>query len=166
LEEVELDLDPARNYFYGANGAGKTSLLEAVYLLGRGRSFRTRQARTLVRHGQAGLSVYGDVDDGVRLRRLGAAFADRRLERRVDGAPASGAAVAGIVAVQAIGPDSHRLIEGGRANVAGSSIGECSTWNILTSRPGSVTGVFWDSGTPPCSGQASRPRNCVFGRRL
>ena len=95
LEEVELDLDPARNYFYGANGAGKTTLLEAVYLLGRGRSFRTRQARALVRHGQAGLSVYGDVDDGVRLRRLGAAFADRRLERRVDGAPASGAAVAG-----------------------------------------------------------------------
>src|SRR5262249_30181176 len=41
------------------------------------------------------------------------AFADRRLERRVDGAPGSGAAVAEILAVQAIGPDSHRLIEGG-----------------------------------------------------
>lgn len=113
LEEVEIDLDPARNYFFGANGAGKTSVLEAIFLLGRGRSFRTRQARTLIRYGQPGLSVYGDVDDGVRVRRLGAAFADRGLERRVDGAPASGAAVAEILAVQAIGPDSHRLIEGG-----------------------------------------------------
>jgi len=53
------------------------------------------------------------MDDGARVRRLGAAFADRRLERRVDGAPASGAAVTEILAVQAIGPDSHRLIEGG-----------------------------------------------------
>ena len=113
LQEVELDLDPARNYFYGANGAGKTSLLEAIFLLGRGRSFRTRQARTLIRHGRPGLSVYGEVDDGTRLRKLGAAFGERRLERRVDSAPASGAVVAEILAVQAIGPDSHRLIEGG-----------------------------------------------------
>jgi DNA replication and repair protein RecF len=113
LQEVELDLDPARNYFYGANGAGKTSVLEAVFLLGRGRSFRTRQARTLIRYGEPGLSVYGDVDGGVRVRRLGAAFGGGRLERRVDGAPASGAEVAEILAVQAIGPDSHRLIEGG-----------------------------------------------------
>ncbi len=112
MHEVELDLDPARNFFHGANGAGKTSLLEAVFLLGRGRSFRTRQARSLVQHGESELSVYGDVDDGVRVRRLGAAFGGR-LERRVDGAPASGADVAKIIAVQAIGPDSHRLIEGG-----------------------------------------------------
>lgn len=113
LKEVELDLDPARNYFFGANGAGKTSLLEAVFFLGRGRSFRTRQARTLVRYGEAELAVYGDVDDGVRMRRLGAAFRDRRLERRVDGAPSSGSAIAEILPVQTIGPDSHRLIEGG-----------------------------------------------------
>jgi DNA replication and repair protein RecF len=113
LQEVEIDLDPSRNYFFGANGAGKTSLLEAIFLLGRGRSFRTRQARTLVRYGESGLSVYGDVDDGGRVRRLGTAFTDRRLERRVDGAAANGAAVAEVLAVQAIGPDSHRLIEGG-----------------------------------------------------
>jgi len=113
LKEVELDLDPARNYFFGANGAGKTSLLEAVFFLGRGRSFRTRQARTLVSYGASELSVYGDVDDGVRERRIGAAFRERRLERRVDGAPASGSAIAAILPVQTIGPDSHRLIEGG-----------------------------------------------------
>jgi DNA replication and repair protein RecF len=113
LKEVELDLDPARNYFFGANGAGKTSLLEAVFFLGRGRSFRTRQARTLVSYGDLELAVYGDVDDGVRVRRLGASFRDGRLERRVDGAPAKGSAIAQILPVQTIGPDSHRLIEGG-----------------------------------------------------
>jgi DNA replication and repair protein RecF len=113
LKEVELALDPSRNYFFGANGAGKTSLLEAVFFLGRGRSFRTRQARTLVSYGEPGLAVYGDVEDGVRVRRIGAAYRDNRLERRVDGDPASGSMVAEILAVQTIGPDSHRLIEGG-----------------------------------------------------
>ena len=113
LKEVELDLERTRNYFFGANGAGKTSLLEAVFFLGRGRSFRTRQARTLIRYGDSELSVYGDVDDGVRARRIGASFRDRRLERRVDGAPTSGSTVAEILPVQTIGPDSHRLIESG-----------------------------------------------------
>ncbi len=113
MHDVEVDLDPTRNYFYGANGAGKTSLLEAVFLLGRGRSFRTRQARTLIEHGQPGLAIYGDLDDGTRVRRIGAAFSDHRLERRLDGAPANGVAVADVLAVQAIGPDSHRLVEGG-----------------------------------------------------
>jgi DNA replication and repair protein RecF len=113
LKEVEVELDPVRNYFFGANGAGKTSLLEAVFFLGRGRSFRTRQARALVSYGEAGLAVYGDVEDGSRVRRIGAAFRDRRLERRVDATPASGSAIAEILPVQTIGPDSHRLIEGG-----------------------------------------------------
>jgi DNA replication and repair protein RecF len=84
-----------------------------VFFLGRGRSFRTRQARSLVSHGEAELAVYGDVDDAVRVRRIGASFRNRRLERRVDGAPATGSAIAEILPVQTIGPDSHRLIEGG-----------------------------------------------------
>ncbi|WP_206616105.1 AAA family ATPase, partial [Escherichia coli] len=29
------------NVFYGANGSGKTSILEAIHLLATGRSFRT-----------------------------------------------------------------------------------------------------------------------------
>jgi len=112
LKEVELELDPVRNYFYGANGAGKTSVLEAVFFLGRGRSFRTRQARALVSYGEVGLAVSGDLEDGVRVRRIGAAFRDRRLERRLDGAAASGSAIAEVLPVQTIGPESHRLIEG------------------------------------------------------
>jgi DNA replication and repair protein RecF len=113
LKEVEVDLDSARNYFFGANGAGKTSLLEAVFFLGRGRSFRTRQARTLVSHGEPGLAVYGDVEDAGSARRVGAAFKDGRLERRIDAAAANASEIAQILPVQTIGPDSHKLIEGG-----------------------------------------------------
>lgn len=39
LQDVDLELASV-NVFFGANGSGKTSLLEAVYVLGSGKSFR------------------------------------------------------------------------------------------------------------------------------
>jgi DNA replication and repair protein RecF len=67
----------------------------------------------LVKHGEAGLTVYGEVHDGERIRRLGVTFTEACLDRRVDGQDAKGSDLAAIVPIQAIGPDSHALIEGG-----------------------------------------------------
>lgn len=47
------------NIFYGGNGSGKTSLLEAIYLLGRGRTFRTRHTNTLINHDSRQCAVFG-----------------------------------------------------------------------------------------------------------
>lgn len=47
-EELRVELPQGRHFFFGANGQGKTSLLEAVYFLSRLRSFRTAQTRELV----------------------------------------------------------------------------------------------------------------------
>jgi DNA replication and repair protein RecF len=114
LIEVELALDPARNYIYGPNGAGKTSILEAVFLLGRGRSFRTRQVRRLVRHGRSGLAVFGEVEESQRVRRVGVAFSQGRLDKKIDGETAAGtAALVEILPVHTIDPSSHELIQGG-----------------------------------------------------
>ncbi len=114
LAAVELELDPQRNYFFGRNGAGKTSLLEALYLLGRGRSFRTRQNRRLIRHGDDGFSVYGELDDQGQQHRLGVALGQEGLQLRLNGQPAQGMSVlAQILPVHVIEPNIHRLIEGG-----------------------------------------------------
>jgi DNA replication and repair protein RecF len=114
LAEVELAFDPTRNYIYGPNGAGKTSILESIFLLGRGRSFRTREIRRLVRRGRTGFAVFGEVDDRQRVRRLGVAFSRGRLEKRIDGEPAAGTALlAEILPVHTIDPGSHELIQGG-----------------------------------------------------
>jgi DNA replication and repair protein RecF len=59
IEQAELALQPGSNLIFGANGAGKTSVLEAIFLLGRGRSFRTRLSERLIRHGQPQLRVVG-----------------------------------------------------------------------------------------------------------
>jgi DNA replication and repair protein RecF len=114
LTQVELALDATRNYIYGPNGAGKTSILESIFLLGRGRSFRTRAIRRLVRRGSSGLAVFGEVDERQRVRRLGVALNRGRLEKRIDGEPAAGtAALAEILPVHTIDPGSHDLIQGG-----------------------------------------------------
>ena len=47
------------NVLYGANGSGKTSLLEAIYLLGRGRTFRSRYTKTLINHEARECTVFG-----------------------------------------------------------------------------------------------------------
>lgn len=113
LREVELDLQ-RRNYIFGPNGAGKTSLLEGIFVLGRGRSFRTRQMRRLVQHGADGFAVFGEIRVEEVLRRLGVAYGSGRLEKRIDGQPADGMAqLAELLPVHSIDPSMHGLVEGG-----------------------------------------------------
>ena len=114
LSDVDCRLDPKRNYFFGPNGAGKTSLLEAFFLIGRGRSFRTRQTRRLVRRGEDALSVYVEHRLGDRLRRIGLQFDAAGMAYRIDRQPvASVTEIARCFAVDVIDPGVHRLIEGG-----------------------------------------------------
>jgi len=114
LSEVELALHPRRNYVFGPNGAGKTSLLEGVFVLGRGRSFRTRQMRRLVQHGSDAFAVFGEVLSDGATRRLGVAYRAGRLEKKIDAQPAAGMAqLAELLPVHAIDPSMHALVEGG-----------------------------------------------------
>lgn len=57
LEKVEVAPAAGLNLFIGPNGAGKTALLEAVYLLARGRSFRSGRTSSLIRRGCETLAV-------------------------------------------------------------------------------------------------------------
>jgi DNA replication and repair protein RecF len=115
LSGQSLDLDERCNYLWGPNGSGKTSCLEAVYLLGRGRSFRTRQTARLVRRGADRMTVFGvSQDEGEQPHHLGVEFADGRLESRLDGEPvASQADMLRILPVFVIDPRLHQLIEAG-----------------------------------------------------
>jgi DNA replication and repair protein RecF len=49
------------NHLYGANGAGKTSFLEALHLLGLGRSFRSNKQLPLIAHQQESAVVFGEM---------------------------------------------------------------------------------------------------------
>ena len=135
IERAELTLQPGSNLIFGANGAGKTSLLEAIFLLGRGRSFRTRLGERLIRHGQPQFRVVGrtgslvaghravdassgSVSDGRRQRTwiphsLGVEVSREGGSRaRLDSQNVrSLAELATAFPVQVLDPDAHRLIE-------------------------------------------------------
>ncbi len=46
------------NIIFGENGSGKTSLLEAINLIGSGRSFRTNEINALIRDGEDALMLF------------------------------------------------------------------------------------------------------------
>lgn len=48
--EITIDPSASFNLFYGLNGAGKSSLLEAIHILGYGRSFRTNKSNTIIQN--------------------------------------------------------------------------------------------------------------------
>jgi DNA replication and repair protein RecF len=113
IEKAELELGPGTHLIFGANGAGKTSLLEAAFVLGRGRSFRTRQNERLIRHGCALLRVLGRTSGDALPHTLGVEVARERGTRaRVDAQNVrSLAELTAVFPVQALDPDAHKLIE-------------------------------------------------------
>ena len=61
LDQVELrDLGQV-NVLYGANGSGKTSILEAIHLLGMAKSFRGNSVKSLISYDQSSCTVFGTV---------------------------------------------------------------------------------------------------------
>lgn len=64
LSTVSLEPGSGLNFILGANASGKSSLLEAIYLLGRARSFRTTQTSQLIQFGAPAMTVVGRVARG------------------------------------------------------------------------------------------------------
>jgi DNA replication and repair protein RecF len=57
-QTAELSFAQRINVFYGSNGVGKTSLLEAIYWLSTGKSFRSKHNKTLIKHSDQGCTVF------------------------------------------------------------------------------------------------------------
>jgi DNA replication and repair protein RecF len=114
LQSAELSLDPHFTLISGANASGKTSVLEAIYVLGRGRSFRTRRLEHLIRNGAERFVVFGEVETATRRVPMGVEGSRQGIRAQIDGdKPPSLAELALFLPVQIIDPEVHRLIEEG-----------------------------------------------------
>jgi DNA replication and repair protein RecF len=114
IEAASLTFAPELNLIAGENGAGKTSILEAIFVLGRGRSFRTRSSERLIRHHQPKLTVFGKTDDWPSKQAGVEITTDGRTRARINGENAQSLLeLSGVLPVQAIDPEIHKLVDQG-----------------------------------------------------
>jgi DNA replication and repair protein RecF len=81
LRSTTLDFNSRFNFICGDNGSGKTSLLEAIYVLCQAHSFSTHQLKQCINHDKGGFLLFGRFDD----HKAGLAKNDKKLEIHVDG---------------------------------------------------------------------------------
>jgi DNA replication and repair protein RecF len=116
-QEVDLELVDGLCVVFGANGAGKSNLLEAIAFLALLESFRGAPGEALVRSGALQAFVRGEVEDGERVQlieaelRLGGQnrilLNRQRLSRSRD--------LLGALRVVVFAPDDLNLLKGGPA---------------------------------------------------
>lgn len=68
---LSLSFHPAFNLIYGENGSGKTSILESIYLLSHGRSFRAPNISSLIRDNSDKFVVFCALSDDENHHRVG-----------------------------------------------------------------------------------------------
>ena len=113
-EDAKLELGPGANVIHGANGAGKTNLLEALYFGCTARSFRTSNEREIVRFDAKTTRVDVDVRaaDGEHSIAIGLTPGDRKLIQVDESDVERIAEHPGRPLVSVFAPDRLELIKG------------------------------------------------------
>lgn len=99
---------PRINLFVGANAAGKTSLLEAIHLLGTGKSFRTSRLEKVLQRGCERLTVFGRHQSEAGEQTLGYQHSSTTREIHLNSKRVEKLALlAQTLPLQVISPDTH-----------------------------------------------------------
>lgn len=115
LADFDQPIPPEGAVLLGANGQGKTSILEAIAYPVLFRSFRTGLDVELVQFGEAGFRVALEFEQGERARTISAEYraAGRRRKRELDGVPADRLIdAAGVWLAVVFSPEDVRLASG------------------------------------------------------
>ncbi len=114
IQQLEISLAADANLFVGENGAGKTSILEAIDILSRGRSFRERRTQALLRKDSNDLVISSALIPAGEEIYLGIQKSARQTLLHLNQEKVSSISThASYLPVVSLHPDSHRLIQGG-----------------------------------------------------
>lgn len=112
LHSVSIEPAQGLNGLYGLNGSGKTSFLEALYILGRGGSFRSKDLGRVLREGTQQFLISGRLSS--QNIAIGVEYQAQGVRFRVDGQTVqSRLELASHLPLLFISPESHALISEG-----------------------------------------------------
>ncbi len=115
LHDVKIKPGKQCNYIYGDNASGKTSVLEAIYLLSVARSFRTTHIKHVITHEQSSLQVFARLENQhFEQTTLGLERSSQKTRIRINAEDVKQvSALSALLPVQIINPDVHKLLEQG-----------------------------------------------------
>lgn len=115
-QSVDLKFNKQINIFYGNNGSGKTSVLEAIYWLSTGKSFRTKKNKVLINHNQSEFIIFSSFHSGTdnNNQTIGVGFdktSSKKTIRLNQKNITNQSQIAHTLPVVSIDPDSYLLID-------------------------------------------------------
>jgi len=115
FEQADIEPCSGINVITGDNASGKTTLLEALFFLGRGRSFRQSGPKPAIRRGCGAFTLNCEAYvPGGRSHRIGVHRDGRGITYRCDGEPETTRLdLINTLPLQLMDPNVHRLLEQG-----------------------------------------------------
>ncbi|MBN2689456.1 MAG: DNA replication/repair protein RecF [Gammaproteobacteria bacterium] len=119
IESMKIALHPEQNIIYGDNGAGKTSILEAISCIFLGKSFRTSQTKNLVSSAHDRFTISATIMQNERHpnpMRIGMEKqTDNTEQLKLNGDKTYRSKAASLLPILTITPQSHAILEAGPA---------------------------------------------------
>lgn len=115
IAQAQIHPSSRLNLVYGKNASGKSSLLEAIYILGMGKSFRSSSIRSVISFDQAELIVSGQIITNANsYSHLGIKLDGKNCHIKIDRENQySRSALAYALPIQLIHPKSYKLLDSG-----------------------------------------------------
>lgn len=112
ISSAQLHPSEGLNLIYGQNGSGKTSILEAIYFLGMGRSFRSHLSQRVIQHHDDKLTLFANLSLQERESKIGLRrFRSGETEVKINGDKIKRlSTLAETLPIQVITPESFALL--------------------------------------------------------
>lgn len=112
LEDRNIKFSPKFNLFFGKNGQGKTSILEAIYFCATGKSFRSSKIQELIKYKKEKMGTYIQYEDSISKKELSVKMDKKTKEYKYNGKKTTFDEFYGKVNVVTFIPEDIELIMG------------------------------------------------------